>query len=148
MANNAHQPGGKVQALGSFSGETMSKLAEVWYDRSGAVESGSVLLWRQVKGQIAIHRILCPKVAEGFEIQQTALTLVKSDRRAQRAVYDVSKLAVLGSKGFGPQVTELDWYGLVPKMAEVPTVKEVRSMGGVGLTSVARAEGLFARSGG
>ena len=43
MANNAHQPGCKVQALGSFSGETMSKLAEVWCDWSGADESGSVL---------------------------------------------------------------------------------------------------------
>ena len=98
-----------------------------------------------MKGQIAVHRILCPKVAEGFETHQTALTLVKGDRRAQRVVYDVSKLAVMGSKGFGPQVTEVDWYRLVPKMAEVPTVKEVRSMGGVRLTSVARAWGLFAR---
>ena len=32
MANNAHQPGGKVRALQSVSDETMSKLAGVWYE--------------------------------------------------------------------------------------------------------------------
>ena len=31
-------------------------------------------------------------VTDGIEIHQTALTLIKSDRRAQSAVYDVSKL--------------------------------------------------------
>ena len=35
----------------------------------------------------------CPTVTGGLEINQTALTLVKGDRRAQRTVYDVSKFA-------------------------------------------------------
>ena len=33
------------------------------------------------------------KVADGFEIHQTALTLIDSDRWAQRSLYDVSKFA-------------------------------------------------------
>ena len=35
----------------------------------------------------------CTTVTDGLEINQTALTLVKGDRRAQRTVHDVSKLA-------------------------------------------------------
>ena len=35
----------------------------------------------------------CSTVTDVLETSQTALTLVKGDRRAQRTVYDVSKLA-------------------------------------------------------
>ena len=35
----------------------------------------------------------CPTVTDGLEMNQTALTLVEGDRRAQRTMYDVSKLA-------------------------------------------------------
>ena len=35
----------------------------------------------------------CPTVSDGLEMNLTALTLVKGDRRVQRTVYDVSKLA-------------------------------------------------------
>ena len=35
----------------------------------------------------------CSTFSDGLEINQTALTVVKGDRRAQRTVYDVSILA-------------------------------------------------------
>ena len=44
-ANNAHQLGGMVRALARFSGDTMSKLAEVWCEWCGLVGSGSALEW-------------------------------------------------------------------------------------------------------
>ena len=83
MANSAHQPGGKVRALESSSGDTMSKLAEVWYVWGGDVGSCSARTWCQVDAQIVV-RIRCPKMADMvFWIHQTFLTLVKSDRRVQ-----------------------------------------------------------------
>ena len=39
----------------------------------------------------------------------------------------MSKYAAKGGKGFGPPVTEADWYRLVAKMAEAPTPRVVRS---------------------
>ena len=85
----------------------------------------------QVEDHIVAKRVQCPKVADGFEIHRAALTLIKSDRRAQRALYDVSKFAARSPKGFGPPVTEVAWYWSVAKMAEAPTVKGLRSMSGV-----------------
>ena len=43
----------------------------------------------------------------------------------------MSKYAVKGGKGFGPPVTDLDWYWLVAKMAEASTPREPRSMSDV-----------------
>ena len=50
------------------------------------------------------ERVQCPKVADGCEIHQTAIVLVKS-----RAGYDVTKFAARGGKGFGPPVIEVAW---------------------------------------
>ena len=44
---------------------------------------------------------------------------------------DGSRFAAKCGKGFGPPVTEVDWYVLVAKMAETPPVKELRSMSAV-----------------
>ena len=46
--------------------------------------------------QIVVERVQCPEVTDGFEIHQTALTMVESDRWAQRSVYDVSKFVATG----------------------------------------------------
>ena len=42
-------------------------------------------------------------------------------------MYDMSKYAAKGGKGFGPLVPEVDWYWLVAKMTEVATPRELRS---------------------
>ena len=71
-----------------------------------------------------VRGVQCLEVADAFQIHQVALTLVKS----QRTAYDVSKFA---AKWHGPAVTEVDWHWFVAKMAEAPTVKELRRMSGV-----------------
>ena len=35
MANNAHEPGSMMRVLGNLSGDTMDRLAEVWYEWDG-----------------------------------------------------------------------------------------------------------------
>ena len=107
MASNAHQPGGKVRALRSSSSETMSNLAEVWHEWSGAAVSDAGGTWCRVEEQIVVKRVQCAKVADGFQTHQTAPAPGMSDRRPQRAAYAVSRLC---GKGFGPPVTEVDWY--------------------------------------
>ena len=78
--------------IGSQISDTMAKLAEVWYEWRGNGGIGSVLKWCQVEDQIGVQ---CLKVADGFEIHQTAFALVKSDRWAQTSVYDVSTVDIL-----------------------------------------------------
>ena len=51
----------------------MAMLADVWFE------------WKREWWK-------CTTVTDGLGINKTALTLVKGDRRAQRTVYDVSKL--------------------------------------------------------
>ena len=53
MACNAHQLGGKVQALERSSSETVSKLAEVWYEWFGFAETDTAL---QVVSSRKAHR--------------------------------------------------------------------------------------------
>ena len=65
-----------------------------------------------VEEQIVVRRNLWFFMSHTFQIHQTALTLGKSDRRAQRAAYDV--LMVTGKCGqrflfFGQQL--LRWIG-------------------------------------
>ena len=93
----------------------------------GVAENGTTLKLSQMEVQIVVKRGQCPKVADGVQIHQT--TLCKSDRQAQRATDDFSRFSAKCGKGFGSPVTEVDWYSLVGKTAEAPTVKELRSIG-------------------
>ena len=121
---------GKVRALERCCSETMNKLAKVWYEWCGVAENGTALEWCRVEEQIAVKGVQCPDVPMAFRYTSLLSPSLKSDRRAQRAAYDVSRFAAGWSKGFGPPVTEVDWFWLMAKMGEAPTVKVLRNMSG------------------
>ena len=65
----------------------------------------------------------CPSMADGLKMHPGTFALVNSDRWAQRSLYEWSKLLAKCCNGFGPPVTEVDWYWLAARMAD-----ELRSM--------------------
>ena len=76
MDNTAHQPGSKVRARESPSADAMINVDEVWYEWEGNGASGSGLEWSKVEDQMLDQRVQYRKLADGFEVHQTALTLV------------------------------------------------------------------------
>ena len=80
MANNAHEPGSRVRALGNLSDGTMDRLAEVWYEWDGEDDAGQMLKRHQFEEQITVRRIQCPHLDGDIEIHQDALTLLKCGR--------------------------------------------------------------------
>ena len=66
---------------------------------------------------------------ESNALKWPMLTLIESDKREQRAEYDVSKFAARDGRRLGPPVTEVDRCWAVTR-AEARTVREL-SMSGV-----------------
>ena len=54
MNNCAHQSGNSERAPESQGGNTIAKLAEVWYEWRGTGRTGSVLKWCLVEDQIVV----------------------------------------------------------------------------------------------
>ena len=82
QANSAHAPENRVRSLGSH---TSHKFAGAWHVG-------------QAEERISVKRVQCSKVADGLDVQQGALTLVKihRDREARRAAFGVRCAQVLG----------------------------------------------------
>ena len=64
-----------------------------------------------VEEQIVVIRVLCFIMSDSFRIHQTALTLGKSDRRAQRAANDVLRFTGKCGNGFVFSHQSVRWIG-------------------------------------
>ena len=125
MGSSAHRPGGKVRALENSRSETMSKLAEVWYEWL-LVEQWKMVRHRSRRADRGKKSPVPRRWPTAFTHTKLFSLWVKvADGHKGRRTIPGIPLSVARAVGHqSPRWTGTGWF----KMAEVPTVEELRSM--------------------